>query len=243
MKESIRAILFDLDGTLLSNDMGVFLPHYFELLTSHVAHIMPPDRFMSHLLHASQEMLDNDGRATNEEVFAAAFYPLAGRSREEMEPVLLDFYANKFPTLQQYTGRKPEARQVVRQAFDLGYDVVIATNPLFPSTATEQRLAWAGVADFPYRLVTSYENSRAAKPNLVYFEQILEAIGQPPDASLVVGDEDMDMVAGSLGCPTFLVPGSRTDLAPTTPEPTYRGTLADLGALLHDGRRNSLQGR
>jgi FMN phosphatase YigB (HAD superfamily) len=236
MKEPIRAILFDLDGTLLDNDMSVFLPHYFELLTAHVAHIMPPDKFMSYLMQATQGMLDNDGRATNEEVFASAFYPLADRSREEMELVFLDFYENKFPVLQQYTGRKPEARQVVRQAFDLGYDVAIATNPLFPSTAVEQRLAWAGVADFPYRLVTSYENSRATKPNLVYFEQILEAIGQPPEASLVVGDEDMDMVAGSLGCPTFLVPGSRTELAPTTPKPTYSGTLADLGALLRDGR-------
>lgn len=232
MTEPIRAILFDLDGTLLANDMNVFLPHYFELLTAHMAHILPPDKFMNHLMQATQGMLDNDGRATNEEVFASAFYPLAGRSREEMELVFLDFYENKFPALHQYTRRKPEARQVVQQAFELGYDIVIATNPLFPSTATEQRLAWAGVADFPYRLVTSYENSRATKPNLVYFEQILEAIGQPPGASLVVGDEDMDMVAGSLGCPTFLVPGPRTELALTTPEPTYSGTLADLGELL-----------
>ena len=110
--------------------------------------------------------------------------------------------------------------------------MVIATNPLFPATAIEQRLEWAGVADFPYRLVTTFENSRAAKPNLLYFEQILETIGRLAEESLVVGDEDMDMVAAHLGCPTFLVPGPRTKLSPTTPKPTYRGTLMDLGRLL-----------
>jgi FMN phosphatase YigB (HAD superfamily) len=233
---SIQAILFDLDGTLLDNDMGTFLPHYFRMLTARVAHLVPADEFMARLMHATEIMMANDGRATNEDVFAVAFYPLAGHSREELEPIFLDFYTNDFLALQKYTRSKPEARQIVQLAFDLGYDVVIATNPLFPAIAVEQRLAWAGVADFPYHLVTSYENSRAAKPNLLYFQGILETIGRPAAASLVIGDEDMDMVAAHLGCPTFLVTGPRTELATTTPEPLYRGTLADVGVLLQGWR-------
>ena len=42
------------------------------------------------------------------------------------------------------------------------------------------------------------------------------------------------MVAAHLGCLTFLVPGPRTKLSPTTPAPTYRGTLADLLILLRN---------
>lgn len=232
MKDQVKAILFDLDGTLLESNMDVFLPHYFKLLSARVAHLLPPGEFMAHLMQASNAMVNNDGRATNEEVFAAAFFPLVGHPREKAESAFEDFYTHDFPTLRQYTRRKPEARRVVRQAFDLGCDVVVATNPLFPATAIEQRLEWAGVADFPYRLVTTFENSRAAKPNLFYFEQILETIGHLAEESLVVGDEDMDMVAAHLGCLTFLVPGPRTALDPTTPEPTYRGTLVDLQALL-----------
>jgi FMN phosphatase YigB (HAD superfamily) len=239
MENPIRAILFDLDGTLLDNDMDVFLPHYFKLLSARVAHILPPDEFMPHLMRASETMMANDGRATNEEVFARAFFPLKGRSREEVEPIFDDFYASDFPALQRYTRRKPEAHRVVQLAFDLGCDVVIATNPLFPATAIEQRMAWAGVTDFAYRLVTTYENSRACKPNLLYFEQILKIIGQPAGAVLVVGDEDMDMVAAHLGYQTFLVPGPRTELTPTTPAPTYRGTLADVGVLLESCTRIS----
>ena len=232
MSVRIEAILFDLDGTLLDSDMDTFLPHYFRRLSAWVAGIVPPDTFMAHLMSATERMLTNNGPATNEEVFSSAFYPLAGHPRAEVEPLLLDFYTIEFPKLRKHTQRKPEARRVVQQAFDLGLEVVVATNPLFPATAVEQRLEWAGVFDFPYRRVTTYENSSATKPNLRYFEEILELLGQPPEASLVVGDEDMDMVAAHLGCRTFLVPGPRTELAETTPEPAHCGSLADVGALL-----------
>jgi FMN phosphatase YigB (HAD superfamily) len=235
MKDTIRAILFDLDGTLLGQTDG-FLPNYFQGLAACVAHIMPPDEFINHLLWASNVMMANDGRATNEEVFSAAFYPLAGHSRQELEPIFTEFYATVYPKLRQYTHYKPEARQVVQQAFDLGYDVVIATNPLFPATAIEQRLEWADLADFPYHLVTTYENSRACKPNLLYYEQVLESIGHRAETCLMVGDEDGDMVAAHLGYLTFLVPGPRTELGPATPGPTYRGTLTDLEALFQSWR-------
>jgi FMN phosphatase YigB (HAD superfamily) len=232
MRDSIQAILFDLDGTLLSNNMDIFLPHYFELLGSRMAHIMPPKPFLARLMRATRAMIANDGRATNQEVFAKAFYPVNGHSREEVEPLFLDFYANDFSRLRRYAQRKPEARRIVQLAFDVGLDVVIATNPVFPAVAVYQRLAWADVDDFPYDLVTAYENSRATKPNLLYFEHVLESVGHPPEATLVVGDEDMDMVAAHLGCRTFLVPGPRSDLAETTPLPTYQGTLTELETLL-----------
>jgi FMN phosphatase YigB (HAD superfamily) len=234
MHKQIQAVLFDLDGTLLDTNMNVFLPHYFKALSARMAHILPPDKFIAHLMQASEAMTSNNGRNTNQAVFEAAFFPLAGRSKQELEPIFSDFYARDFIKLRRHTRRKPEARQVVQAAFERGYQVVIATNPLFPRTAIQQRMEWAGVADLPYNLVTSYENCRAAKPNLCYFEHILETLGQSPQACLMVGDEDMDMVAAHLGCRTFLIPSERTDLAPSTPQPTWSGTLGDVQALLQD---------
>jgi len=230
----IRAVLFDLDGTLLDLDIDVLLEPYIKELAKSVAHLVPPDRFVPCLMQATEVMRANDGRASNAEVFARSFYPAVGHTREELEPVFEQFYATEFPKLRSYARRKPQARDAVQTAFAHGFDVVIATNPLFPSVAIQQRLDWAGVAAFPYRLVTTYENSRAAKPNLLYYEQILETINQPPEACMMVGDEDIDMVAAHLGCRTFLVPGVRTELAPTTPAPTCNGTLTDLIALLRD---------
>ena len=236
MNTLVKAVLFDLDGTLLDLDIGVLLPPYIEALAAHLAHMVPPEQFVPSLMQASEEMMANDGQDTNQAVFDRAFFPALGRSRQELEPFFTDFYANEYPKLRPLARRKPEARRAVQTAFEQGCDVVIATNPLFPRAAIEQRMEWAGVAGLPFRLVTTYENSRAAKPNLLYFEQILKAIGHPAQACLVVGDEDMDMVAAHLGCATFLVPSARTELEPTTPEPTYRGTLADLITLLEDAK-------
>ena len=227
----IRAILFDLDGTLLDLTMADFLPHYFRRLAARVAHILPPEDFVDHLMQATSVMQANDGRDTNQEVFAEAFFPVAGQSREALEPVFLDFYQRDFPALQVFSRRKPAASRVVQAAFDQGYQVAITTNPLFPELAIRHRLAWAGVDGFPYDLVTTYENSRACKPNLHYFEEVARKLGQEPEACLMVGDEDMDMVAAHIGCPTFLVPGPATALAEDTPAPTYRGSLADLFSL------------
>ena len=92
-------------------------------------------------------------------------------------------------------------------------------------------MAWAGVDDFPYDWVTTYENSRCCKPNLCYFDAIAARLGVPAEACLVVGDEDMDMAAARAGFATYLVPGAATALSPDTPEPTYRGSLADLANL------------
>jgi FMN phosphatase YigB (HAD superfamily) len=232
MNHTFKAVFFDLDGTLLDSKMETFLSPYLKLISARIAHVMPPQQFVAELLRATEMMLANDGQVTNEELFAAAFYPAIGRSRAEMEPIFEAFYAEDFPVLQQYTKRKPEARPVVQRVFDLGYDVAVTTNPLFPATAVMQRLAWAGVDDFPYRLVTSYENSRYCKPNPRYFEDVAGRLGHPTGACLVVGDEDMDMAGALAGCPTFLVQSASTQAVSGMPAPTYRGALEDVLALL-----------
>ena len=117
MSDDLSAVLLDLDGTLLANNMDVFLPHYFELLARRVSHILPPKQFVRLLMQATGSMMRNDGRRTNQEVFADAFYPALGHPEAEMEPTFMDFYRNDFPALQQYTQPVPEARRVVEAAF------------------------------------------------------------------------------------------------------------------------------
>ena len=228
----IRAVLFDLDGTLLDSRMESFLPSYFKALSACVAHLISAERFIECLLQATQAMMDNDGRASNAEVFARAFYPKIGHPRESLEPIFERFYDQEYPKLEHLTRRKPEARRVVSSAFELGRKVVIATNPLFPAKAIATRMKWAGIEGLPYSLITAYENSRACKPNLRYFTDIMERLELPAESCLVVGNEDLDMVAARLGCPTFLVMDHAAALGPQTPKPTYRGTLLDVEKLL-----------
>ena len=57
MADRFKAILFDLDGTLLDSNMGTFLPQYFSRLAARVAHIAPPKTFIAHLLEATEAKL------------------------------------------------------------------------------------------------------------------------------------------------------------------------------------------
>lgn len=57
------------------------------------------------------------------------------------------FYETEFSQLRAATVMRPAAADLVSTAIDQGCAVVVATNPLFPRTAIEQRLDWAGVPD------------------------------------------------------------------------------------------------
>ena len=228
----IEAILFDLDGTLIDIDLKRFVPAYLKALAKTVDHIIKPSKFISLILKASNKMTNNDGKLTNLEIFMNSFFPLNGHSREEIEPLFNEFYEKDFSKLKKYTKKKPEARKVIKKAFDRGLDVVIATTPLLPLTAIKQRLEWAELGDFEYKLITSYENMRATKPNLLYFKQIVNYLGKVPENCLMVGDEDKDLAAAKIGCWTFLIESINTDLKEDSPKPHFKGTLNDLMRML-----------
>ncbi|NHJ19439.1 MAG: HAD family hydrolase [Candidatus Lokiarchaeota archaeon] len=224
----LKAILFDLDGTLLDVDLDKFIPGYLNLIADSLAHLIPPKKVVRALLKVSEIINRNDGKITNEEAFIKSFFPLEGYNREDLEPIFDKFYENKFQELRKFTRKKPEARKVMETAFNNGYKVAIATTPALPLTAMEQRLDWAGVGDFPYDLITSVENSYATKPNLLYYELIFKYLNVSAQESIMVGDEDKDMVCAKLGSQTFLVNSPSTDLKEDTPKPTYNGELKDL---------------
>ncbi|MFX0143687.1 MAG: HAD family hydrolase [Candidatus Hodarchaeota archaeon] len=230
----IKAILFDLDNTLLDIDLDIFIPEYLKLLAQSVAHLIPPNKFISKILKVSKAIEENNGGKKNSDVYTDTFFPLEGYKMKDLKPFFDKFYENDFSKLKQYARKKPEARAVVQKAFDKGYDVIIATTPLLPATAIEQRLEWADVADFPYRLITTIENSHATKSltHLIYYDQILDKIGYPADACLMVGDEDKDLVAKRCGMKTFLIEHKNKKFGPEIPEPTYKGSLSDLKSLL-----------
>jgi len=228
MSKTIRAVLFDLDDTLLENNVDRFLKAYFGLLTPHMAHLVPPEQFISALIHATHAMLENTGPAiTNRQAFIDDFFPRVGRTSEEMMPLFDDFYAVQFGKLRSLTRPNPSARSAIQAALDSGCDVVIATNPIFPETAIRQRMEWAGVSDFPFKLITSFEVMHAAKPDCRYYREILEHIGRSPGECIMVGDDwGNDIVpAMKAGLQVFWVNAATDSMNGF--ERSARGTLAE----------------
>ncbi len=203
----LRTLLFDLDGTLLHVDMNYFLKQYFKALTSALTDYMPPEVFMRKLLQSTETMInDTNDQKTNKDIFLENFFNSPKYKTEVLMPVFENFYRDNYKDLQGYTQVKPEAVTLLKKAEELGYELVIATNPLFPATAIRQRMLWAGIDGFTYSLVTTYENMHFCKPKLEYYEEILDKVGRKPAECMMIGnDVEDDMVVSRLGIKTFLV--------------------------------------
>ncbi|MGB2895666.1 MAG: DinB family protein [Anaerolineales bacterium] len=188
----LRTILLDLDDTLLDNKMESFLPAYFQKLGQYMAETYSPDGFIRELVVGSQKMLENtDPRVTLEKAFADYFYPALNLNASEVEAQIYTFYKQIFPSLEAVTGTRLSARPVVEGLLNQGFEVAVATNPLFPRVAIDERLRWANLApeEIPFTLVTSYETSHFTKPQPAYYAEILGQLGRKAHEVAMVGND------------------------------------------------------
>ena len=233
-----KAVLFDLDGTLLPIDTDQFLQEYLKLLSGFTAPYMEPQAFVACLLEATFCMIgDRDPGRTNEQVFMEKFFALTGLAPEVMMPVFDRFYATEFCRLQAICSANPVVPELVAAAQGLG-KVVIATNPVFPRQAIQERLRWVGLAGVSFDLITSYEIMHFCKPHIEYYEEIVDLIGVAPEDCLMVGnDVDEDLVAREIGMKTFLVEPYLINRTGRDFVTDYRGSLEDCLALLVDSKK------
>lgn len=203
----LKAVLFDLDGTLLPMDQDKFVGGYFKLLAGKLApYGYDPDALIKAVWHGTAAMVKNDGSCTNETVFWKDFTRFFGEKAREHEPVFADYYANDFQQVRQICGFTPKAAETVALVKAFGLRTALATNPLFPAIATESRIRWAGLEPDDFELYTTYENIGLCKPNLDYYREILRRMELEGEECLMVGnDVDEDMIAGQLGMQVFLV--------------------------------------
>ena len=203
----ITTVLFDLDGTLLPMDQDHFTRTYFKLLAARLAPLgYEPQRLIDSVWAGTAAMVNNDGSRTNEEAFWEVFYQIQGPRAVRDRDVIDAFYQGEFNQARDACGFAPDAARMVAALRGAGKDVVLATNPIFPRTATENRIRWAGLEPGDFLLYTTYENSRYCKPNPKYYQDILQEIGRRPEECLMVGnDADEDGAAAALGIPVFLL--------------------------------------
>ena len=204
----IHAALIDLDDTLLDNKMEVFLPAYFHKLGEYLSDRVDPGHMLSELLAGTQQMLINqDPTRTLERAFSDHFYPAIGFEEEPMRQHIERFYREVFPTLKSLTAKRPQARPFLDQLIERGLDLVVATNPLFPRLAVDERLRWAGTPseEVPFSIVTTYENCHFAKPHPEYYAEILGLLGLAPQDAVMIGNDPAGDLAPArlLGMPTF----------------------------------------
>lgn len=203
----IKAVLFDLDGTLLPMNNDEFTKGYFKLLAAKLApHGYDPKQLVDSIWAGTAAMVKNNGEQMNEVVFWSKFAELLGDKVLGDKPLFDEFYLNEFSRAKAYCGYNEKAAEAVAEVKRMGCVAVLATNPIFPVEATKSRAEWAGVSLEDFGLYTSYENIGCSKPNPEYYREIAKRLGVSPEECLMVGnDAAEDMIAEAVGMQVFLL--------------------------------------
>ena len=178
----IEAVWFDLDGTLVQVDMQVFVPAYLQRLSARLAALADP-RMTARILREAvmQILLAPAGEQTLEELLLDSLQDRLGIHPDQYRQGLAAFCREDLAELSPLVKAHLRTRELLEACLARGWRLVLATNPIFPRAVIEARLAWGGLADLPFEIITSYETARCCKPHLAYFQGLLDALELPPD--------------------------------------------------------------
>lgn len=207
LEPQITTVLFDLDGTLLPMDTEEFTKAYFTLLAKKAApYGYQPEPLVAAVWKGTKAMVKNDGTQPNDARFWDTFAGELGEDVKRLRPEFDSFYANEFHGAKTACGENPWAKKAVDGLKARGYDVILATNPIFPLVGVRTRLSWIGLAPEDFSHVTAYENYTTCKPNPKYYGEILRNTGKRPEECLMVGNDALeDTAALQKGIGVYLV--------------------------------------
>jgi FMN phosphatase YigB (HAD superfamily) len=225
-----EAIFFDLDGTLLGLDNDLFVEYYFKALAPKLAPYYSGADFIAPISAGIAASMRSDGtRGTLRDVFIETFDRISVVKFDSVESVFIDFYRNEFDQVRAVSHPLPQARLILEAAAARTSTIVLATIPVFPRIAIEARLRWAGLSDFPFSLITSFENMHFCKPNPAYYREIAAKIKADPGRCLMVGNDHRDdLAATDAGMETYLLLEDPLNASHGAWIPTYQGYMQDL---------------
>ncbi len=227
---SFRAILFDLDGTLLRVEMRSFISRYIAGLYACCDDLVEHASLQRAMRAGIHLLLETEcGKRSNEE---RLFTFLAARLQLEEDLLrtrFAQFLATGIEPLSDAIIEIPEADSLLRCCQQAQIPLVLATNPVFPQVLIEARCRWAGLDLDYFVLCTSLENSYYCKPQGGYFTEVAAKLGVNPKECLMVGnDTSHDLSATDIGMKTWLIDSYLLERDGPTWKPDYRGSHQDL---------------
>ena len=121
----IKAVCFDLDGTLLPLDVDEFCKHYFGMLARHMAPFgYDPKALIGGIMAGTKAMHKNDGTRTNEQAFWDEFCKIFGEDARNDERKFAAFYETEFDKARAACGFDPASAPAVRACKEL-HDLIL----------------------------------------------------------------------------------------------------------------------
>ena len=232
----IKAVLFDLDDTLLSLNLTAFLARYVNGASGLLARASGEVRVKIMTAYAEAWLaVEREGRRdrmTNAELIDSIMYKRCGIPLSD--PVIADMIACYERTVVPRMGSgivraqpMPGAREAVDCVRRMGLVCALATNPVVSRECDVARIRWAGLEPGDFARISCAENSHRAKPWACYYEEFCGSLGLAPEECLMVGnDAKRDFPHPACGIRTIYVGHARPSRA------FWAGRMSELPAAL-----------
>lgn len=185
----IKAIFFDLDGTLLPMNENEFIKVYFHTLSESLKKYGYESKKLIETIYKGTEcMYLNQGPLTNEEVFFNQFQSVYGVEKLADKKYFDQYYLDTFKLTKGACGENSLAREIVEYCEKNFDKVILSTNPIFPAVATKIRMSFVDLKFEDFDFVTTYENSYNCKPNPQYFIDLLNKFNLKPEEVILFGN-------------------------------------------------------
>ena len=194
----IKAVLFDLDDTLLDINFTAFMTRYVAGLSGLLGDISrTPAPLMGVPFtrgYLAMEDRDRSDDLTNHQLFINKVHALTGIPMDD--PAIadaIDCYEREFvPAMRGgIVAARPQrgGRQAVDVVHELGLTCALATNPAFSEACVEARMGWANVSPEDFVRISNWDNAYRLKPNARFYQEFVNSLGLTCDECLMVGND------------------------------------------------------
>lgn len=203
----INTILLDLDGTLLPMDTDTFTKKYFSELAIKLKDYFTLEELTKALLVSTEYMARNiDVSKTNEKVFFEKFYEIIEANEAEIKPLIDEFYELDFYNIKDMSQQNKYMLNAIELLKEKNYELVLASNPIFPKSAMIDRVKWSGASPVDFKFISGFEDMHFCKPHLEFYEELLKNTDKDSAECLMVGNSiSEDMIASKIGIKTYLI--------------------------------------
>lgn len=229
----LKAVVFDMDETLLSINLNAFILRYFKDVSSMLADIGHRSRggtmarLGTILVDLNANRRSGTDNRTNLEFYQEEVERRCGICLSD--PLIYEAFTYYDREVLPYKNddvinahAMPGAHAALQAVQDAGLRCALFTNPSFPQGAIECRMGWGDLADAPFELVTHMGNTTRCKPDATYYLEQLQVMGLEPHEVLMVGnDPKRDFPSPDCGIQTAFVGQGKPSRA------TWRGTMED----------------
>lgn len=206
----LKAVLFDLDGSLLQMNEPKFVAKFAHLVNLKFANKgYDYDEISQVFWKAVERVYKNDGSKLNIDVFWDHLVEHYGEDVLKEKSTVEEYYNNEFKDVKTEFYPNPIAKEIVKFVNENNLLCILATQPIFPLIGVINRMDFVGLEESDFTYITNMENSKFTKANPKYYKDLLEKFNLKDDEVIMFGNHYYEDGESTLvnNIKTFLIEG------------------------------------